>query len=83
MKAEKTVEELRQETSRMRTLGMTGAVLSIAGAALAGAVSVPAAAVIGLGGLSVAAASLLRKLADERALARRLGTNQAEAVLTP
>jgi hypothetical protein len=80
MKTEKTVEELRKESSRMQTLGTAGAAISIAGAALVGLVSVPVAAVVGLGGVGVAVVSLLKKLSDDRAVAKRTGS-QTEGVL--
>lgn len=74
----KTIDQLREDSSRMRTLGTSGAVIAIAGAAIAGLVSVPLAAAVGVGGVSVAAVSLLKKLSDDRAAAEQSGTNQRE-----
>jgi hypothetical protein len=82
MKTQKSVEELRQESSRMRTLGTMGAVISITGAVFAGLVSVQLAAGIGLGGLAIAAVSLFKKLSDDRAVAKQMGATDAELVLT-
>ena len=74
----KTIEELREDSKRMRTLGTAAAAASIVGAALAGAVSVPlAAVVVGATGAAVSAVSLFRKLTDDRAMAQRLGNQPA------
>jgi len=74
----KTVEQLREDSSRMRTLGTSGAALSVAGATFAGFVSVPLAAVVGLAGTGIAVAALFRKLSDDRALADQLRATQTE-----
>lgn len=65
----------------MQTLGTTGAAVSIVGAALVGLVSVPVAAVVGLGGVGVAVVSLLKKLSDDRAVAKLTGMSEVEGVL--
>lgn len=67
----------------MRTVGSASAALSIAGAAIVGLVSVPLAAVVGVTGAGVAAVSLFKKLADDRAVAERLGTQPAPATTQP
>jgi hypothetical protein len=74
----KTVEELRQESNRLRMVGSVGAVFSIAGAVFAGLVSVPIAAVVALAGAAIASISLLKKLADDRAVAKETGNGQSE-----
>jgi hypothetical protein len=74
----KTVEELRQESNRLRMIGSVGAVFSIVGAVLASVVSVPIAAVVALAGAAIASISLLRKLADDRAVAQETGTGQSQ-----
>ena len=79
----KTVEQLRQDSSRMRTVGSAGAALSVAGAAVVGLVSVPLAAVVGVAGAGIAAVSLFKKLVDDRAVAERLGNQPAPAATQP
>jgi hypothetical protein len=75
MKTEtKTIEQLQKDSDRMRIVGTASAAVSIGGAILAGLVSAPVAAVLGLAGAAVASVSLLKKLSDERAVAQR--TNQ-------
>ena len=78
----KSVEELQQESNRLRMVGSVAAVFSIAGAVLAGLVSVPIAAVVALAGAAVASISLLKKLADDRAVAEQTGVNQFQRVVT-
>ncbi|GEM_PF-5698822 len=82
----KTIEQLQNESRRMRTFGTISGVATIVGAGLVGLASVPAAAVLGLAGAAVATGTLLKKLGDERTVAQRTGrlatTNDAPAVAT-
>jgi hypothetical protein len=77
----KSIEQLRQESKRMRTIGTISAAVSLAGAAVGGLVSLPFAAVVGVTASGIAAATLLRKLSDDRALIKQLGSNQSHTIM--